>query len=367
MPRNQVSKTSDGRLAYSATDRNGQRIHLKQRVNETRDDFLTRCDALDTSVRKYGNSNLSMNELFQMWIEGHVEINLSPAEIRTTIPIYENRVRPYLGRRKISEIDRADVYQILIRAQKEGCSSSYIKKIRGCISRPYNWAINTLGFNIASPTQGLVFRMPKKDAQDESPVERVISDVDLERFLEVAQGTKYYNLYLILAGCGLRPSEGLGLQIKDIQNDRLLIRRGITIDGYSPLKTASSKRDIPLTDSLRTALSDQRSKVAFQTKEGWLFPCAGSTPSMNAVNLSFKRVMRQANKLDSDSAVINTPLSLTLYDFRHTFATRMAEAGMPPKTLQAILGHSDISTSLTYYVSVTDKMLDQARDLMQAL
>jgi hypothetical protein len=36
-------------------------------------------------VRKYGNSNLSMNELFQMWIEGHVEINLSPAEIRRIV------------------------------------------------------------------------------------------------------------------------------------------------------------------------------------------------------------------------------------------------------------------------------------------
>lgn len=367
MPRNLVYKTKDGRLGYSATDRSGERIHLKQRAHEEKDDFLTRCDTLDASVRKYGSSTLTFDELFNLWMESHVELNLAPSEKRVTEPIYKKRVRPYLGRLKISEIERADVYQILVRAQKEGCSASYIKKIRGCVSRPYNWAVNTLGFNVAVPTQGLVFSMPKKTNADLRPTERVISDDDLERFLEAAKDTKYYRYYLILSSCGLRPSEGLGLQIKDFNRDRLQIRRAITKDGLSGLKTLTSKRDIPMTDAMYSALVKQREYAAFQTKEGWLFPCGMGQPSMNAVIQSVKKIFRKLNKPDPDAMIIRPEINFSLYDFRHTFATKMAEAGMPPKTLQALLGHADISTSLRYYVAVTDKMLDQAKKIMETM
>lgn len=367
MPRNRVHKLTDGRLTYSAIDRSGRRVKLNQRKKEGREDFLKRCSALDISVRNFGTSGLTMSELFDMWMEMHVEINLSPAEKRVTEPIYENKVKPYLGRKKISEIERADVYAILALAQKEGCSASYIKKIRGCISRPYNWATRTLGLNVAIPTQGLIFSMPTEMSANTGQPERVIEVEDLERFLTAAKNAKYYNYYVILSQTGLRPSEGLGLQINDITRDRLLIRRGITADGFSPLKTKSSKRDIPLTETLRKALNEQKSKAAFRSEDGWLFPSGAGPPSMKALHSSFKRTMKQVNKSDPESRVVKKPVDFVLYDFRHTFATKAAEAGMPPKTLQAIMGHSDIATTLNYYVSVTEKMMDQARRIMEAL
>ena len=42
---------------------------------------------------------------------------------------------------------------------------------------------------------------------------------------------------------------------------------------------------------------------------------------------------------------------------RHTFATRCIENGMQPKTLQKILGHSTINTTMNLYVHVTDEQL----------
>jgi len=44
-------------------------------------------------------------------------------------------------------------------------------------------------------------------------------------------------------------------------------------------------------------------------------------------------------------------MAFVLYDFRHTFATRAAEAGMPVATLASILGHGDLR-SVTKYVHV---------------
>ncbi len=40
---------------------------------------------------------------------------------------------------------------------------------------------------------------------------------------------------------------------------------------------------------------------------------------------------------------------------RHTFATRAIESGMKPKTLQIILGHSNISTTMNLYVHLTNE------------
>ena len=43
-----------------------------------------------------------------------------------------------------------------------------------------------------------------------------------------------------------------------------------------------------------------------------------------------------------------------MHTLRHTFATRAIEAGMKPKTLQEILGHSNINTTMNLYVHITE-------------
>ena len=67
-----------------------------------------------------------------------------------------------------------------------------------------------------------------------------------------------------------------------------------------------------------------------------------------------------------DRSVTTPPVAFSLYDFRHTFATRMASKGMNPKTLQYIMGHSDISTTLRYYVGITDEMMEDAKQIMSS-
>ena len=44
-----------------------------------------------------------------------------------------------------------------------------------------------------------------------------------------------------------------------------------------------------------------------------------------------------------------------MHVFRHTFATRCIEAGMIPKTLQTILGHSNIGIKMNLYVHTTEE------------
>lgn len=57
---------------------------------------------------------------------------------------------------------------------------------------------------------------------------------------------------------------------------------------------------------------------------------------------------------------------ITPHTFRHTFATRSLEEGMPPKVLQTILGHSDMSMTTEIYAHVLpDKKSEEMKRLEQ--
>lgn len=369
MPKNRISKRKDGRYGYAVTSINGRRLSISSWAGESLKDFRLRCDALDKKAK--GTSiDLTFSDLFDRWMSEHVSVNLSASELRVTAPVYERHVRPYLGHRRLSDIRRQDVYTLLADAAKIGLSASYVRKIRSCISRPYNWGINTLGLELTAPTQGLVFRMPE-DVEDEGSRSRVIREGDLARFFKAAEQSKYYAYFKVLALTGIRPSEALGLRARDIKGDTLEIRRGVTMDGLSTLKTKAARRDIPLTNELKEILTAQRNRYAFTSKEGWLFPTVDGEPNMVAIRSAFERIKKQTATWERGGRnnqkklrMLEGTVDFTLYDFRHTFATRMAEAGMHQTALQMIMGHSDISITLKYYIGVTDTMLEDARKIM---
>ena len=363
MPLNTVHKSRNGRYSYAVTDQSGRRLTLKSRQKESLTAFKKRCDELDKKAEGETRDE-TLDDIFNLWVKQHLEINTSKGHQRVMIPLYEKRVKPHLGHRKITEIRRKDVYALLVRAKKEKLSAEYMKKIRLCISAPYNFVINALDYHVTAPTEGLVFAY---DSVKKKKRNRVINEADLERIFNASKNSKYKNYLKILDMTGLRPSEALGLQVQDVKKDKIEIRRGITIDGLSDLKTDNAERDFPIYDDLRKVLDEQKRIAMFKTKEGWLFPSATGTPSMNAVENAFKRILRQTATWETGGhnhlkkiRLLKPALNYGLYDFRHTFATRQAENGMSITALQHLLGHADIKTTLEYYVNFTDKMINNA-------
>nr|WP_072513785.1 site-specific integrase [Ndongobacter massiliensis] len=372
MPKNNVIKGSDGRYRYRTTDANGDRVELRSRAREKKGAFLKRCDAIDKASKTVAYSQ-TFDDLFTLWMQDYVRAKCSKAYYTSCDQIYRRYVKPHIGHRELHKVKRKDVYDCMTRAEETGIAASTVKKVRLCISAPYAWAQNTIGLDIVSPTLGLIYRF---DAADKKGRNRVIAPEDMQRILDAAKASKYENYFHILAMTGMRPSEALGLKICDIdlKNDVLHIRRGITAYGFSTLKTALAKRDLPISDTLRSVLITQRDSAAFTTKEGWLFPSADGTPSMNAVRHALCRILRQTavyerggrNHLKKIS-LITPAVSCSLYDFRHTFATRMAERNLNPKMLQLLMGHSDIKITLSYYIDVTDQMIGDAKEGMEKM
>ena len=208
-----------------------------------------------------------------------------------------------------------------------------------------------------NPVEG-VKHLKRTEDQARDTNHRALTKAETSKFLEAARkrNSSYYNLYVFLLNTGARLGEAGALLPGDISKDGITIKRTITRTedgGYeigSETKTSAGVRFIPLLPEASAALDNQRKsnaiiaggniielgKPIFRAPRGSLLKSAN-------VNYDIANVCTDA-KIDKFSC----------HAFRATFATRCVEAGMPPKTLMSILGHSDISMTLTLYAHCED-------------
>ena len=365
------STRKDGMQSYTYRTAEGKRTSAVQRKNESVMAFTARCHQLDEANDiQQADISCTFGELFADWQARYQQVHLSPADVRVSSWIYGTYLAPHLAAMRVSSITREDISKILSDMTNKGLSKSMISKAKLCVSRPFNWAINQYNWNIQNPVQGLkLYSKKRKISADEEISEdltdvRVISDEELQRFFAAAAGSKYENYFKLLYLTGLRPSEALGLKLSRIKLSELQIRWKVSIDGPGPLKTKSAYRDIPVTPEIRAVLDDQRRRVP--RKCPWLFPSTDGLPSYNAVRCSFQRILAQTGewkKVDRrwHGELITPPISFSIKDFRHTFATKMASK-TPLKILQKLMGHSSITVTMRYYVGYTedDKKLAEA-------
>ena len=354
MAKNRILKDKNGKYYYRTTV-NGKRRAIFQRKHELFREFELRCNELDQLAENSGLSTLfnlsiesSFEELFRTWQNEYQIPNTSKADYNSLDSHYKLHLQPLIGTLPLYKIDRALVYRILNDLVNRRYSKTTVSKVRSCISRSFNWAINHLGLKLTVPTTGIKLKYKKT----KKPI-RVISYAEADLFFEYAIKTRYYNYFRLLLLTGLRPSEALGLQIGDIKENHLEIHRAITKHEDSDLKSESGKRTIPLTDEVREVLGSQLE----QTNTIWLFPTkTQSKPNMFAIESCFKRIMKKIK-----------PIKFVLYDFRHTFATRAAESGMPFNILQKLMGHKTVDVTLKYYVGLSEEKEKETLKYLEVL
>lgn len=146
-----------------------------------------------------------------------------------------------------------------------------------------------------------------------------------KEFIERLEGTRVQWLMLFYLHTGVRRSEALTLEWKDIDEESGLI----LIKGT---KTEDSFRYILLTDEVKRILAEQKKQV--NVKGGRVFPYAKEWTS------------RQFKKLCP---------AHHLHDLRHTFVTRCAECGININVCQQLVGHSTADMTLNVYTHVMDE------------
>ena len=183
-------------------------------------------------------------------------------------------------------------------------------------------------------------------------------------------GREFCKLFATLLQTGMRPEEGCGLLLSNILFDQDMIYVGnahkditiydeeFNIIGHEyiddELKTDESYREIPMSSRLKKMLKAiYQERKELREKEHKKFDPSKEHVFLNTVGTPYLPE-RLDKKLKSVIKKYNLE-HMTVYGFRHSFATLMSENGMDKEVLREIMGHADFETTDFYYIYISDK------------
>ncbi len=262
------------------------------------------------------------------------------------------------GSKRIDQVKVSDAKKWLIELQQGGKHYSSIHTIRGVLrpafrmaveddlirKNPFDWELSTVIVNDSVKREAVT---PKQE----------------RLFLDFIKGDKHYSQYYegmyILFKTGMRISEFCGLTLDDIdmENRKIKIdhqlqrtREGVYL--IEDTKTTYGERILPMSEDVYQCfkkLIKQRRKQKVDPmidgKAGFLVLDKNGMPYLaNHWEKRFEYALGKYNRTFKEELPTITP-----HICRHTYCTNMAKSGISPKSLQYLMGHSDIATTLGYY------------------
>ena len=266
------------------------------------------------------------------------------------------------GSLRIDKVKLSDAKAWLIKLQKQdGRGYSTIHAIRGVIRPAFEMALQD-DLIRKNPFQFELATVVVNDSVTRESITRAQERAFLKFIQEDKHFSKYYDGIFILFNTGLRVSELCGLTISDIDFGNKRIRVDHQLQRTREMayviedtKTKSGTRFIPMSNEVMDCfrrIIQNRSKPFVEPMidgyTGFLFLDKNDMP-MVALHWEhyFKHILQKYNSIYR----VQLP-KITPHVCRHTFCSNMAHSGMNPKTLQYIMGHSDISVTLGTYAHV---------------
>ena len=209
-------------------------------------------------------------------------------------------------------------------------------------------------------------------------IRQAITKDQMNRFLKfVREGNvycKYHEVFYILFHTGMRISEFCGLTINDIDMENRIIDINHQLQRTSDMryliestKTNAGTRKLPMTDDVYQMFKnipesrlDNLPEIMIDGYCGFLFRDKNGMPE---VAMHWEHRFKNAVTRYNEIFKLQMP-SITPHVCRHTYCSNMARARMTPKTLQYLMGHSDISVTMNTY---THLGLEDAKDEMVRL
>ena len=262
------------------------------------------------------------------------------------------------GYRMIRDIKPSDAKQWFIKLHEDGRGYSTITSVRGVLRPAFEMAVED-DIIRRNPFSFKITDVVPNDSQTRQAISKEVK----ERFLTFVRESKHYSQYydeiVILLGTGMRVSELYGLTKADIDFEvrRIKVERQLTRTRHCEYyiekpKTASGERYIPMTNEVYQAFQNavQRRKqpkveLLIDGHTGFLFLDKDGKPK---VAMHLEHVMKRIVDRYNDAHEDQLP-SITPHVLRHTFCTEMASSGIDLKSLQYLMGHSDVGVTLNVY------------------
>lgn len=364
---------TDGRYRYRYIDEDGKEKNVyswrldkndptpkgkKRELSLREKEKQIQADLFDHIVTNGGN--YTVIELVEKYVSLKTGVSHNTrAGYKTVINVLKKEA---FGKQRIDKVRLSDAKAWLIKLQQvDGRGYSSIHSIRGVLRPAFQLAVdddlirkNPFGFELAS--------VIVNDSVTREAITRK-QERELLRFIkEDKHFCRYYDAIYILFHTGLRISEFCGLTISDIEFDQMRIKIDHQLQRTSQMqyviqdpKTESGIRYVPMSEEVvacfRRILANRvapKVEPMVDGYAGFLFLDKNDRPM---VALHWEKYLQHIVEKYNNIYRIQMP-KVTPHVCRHTFCSNMAKSGMNPKTLQYIMGHSDISVTLNVYTHV---------------
>ena len=327
---------------------------------------------------------VTVNEMFDLWKQ--IKRGLKDNTFQNYQYMYNTFVRPEFGKKRISALKKSDVKRFYNHlADERGLQTSTIDSIHTVLHQVLDMAVddayirNNPSDNVLKELkQSHIFKTGKKRA-----LTKAQQDLLLEFLRHNRTYSHWYPIFAVMLGTGLRVGEATGLRWCDIdlENGQIDVnhtlvyychrheyqKNGCYFNVNTP-KTDASNRQVPMMDFVKEAflmekeyqeLTGVKCEAVVDGYTDFIFVNRfGMVQHQGTLNKAIRRIIRDCNDevlLSEEEDPVLLP-HFSCHTLRHTFTTRMCEAGVNVKVIQDALGHSDISTTLNIYADVTKEL-----------
>lgn len=255
------------------------------------------------------------------------------------------------GKKRIDKVKLSDAKCWLIKLQQDGRGYSSIHSIRGVVRPAFQMAVDD-DLIRKNPFEFQLATVVVNDSVTREAITRKQERAFLEFVANDKHFCRYYEGIFILFKTGLRISEFVGLTLSDLdmQNRKISVNHQLQRKRnmeyvIEDTKTSCGTREIPMTDEVykcfqRIISSRKKPRVEpiVGGKCGFLYLDKNDMPM---VALHWEKYFQHICEKYNSIYRVQMP-KVTPHVCRHTFCSNMAKSGMNPKTLQYLMGHSDI-------------------------
>lgn len=350
-----MAKTKKKTYATHVTTPTGQRIYVSGRTRKELDDKVFQI-RMEMRAGVDVKNDVLFSDYAKLWLRTYKEGKIRPSSYSILESQLRLHVLPFFDGMALKDIKPIMIQTYL--NTLDGYSKSLQQKCLGLVRNILQSAKDN-GLIVNSPVQ-----KADKVTAENPPEEEPLTDEQATRLLSALKGTRAYTFCLIGLSTGMRRGEILGLMWEDIDFEGRIITvthnksfpsNGLDAPVTELLKTEAAHRRIPMSNLLSTHLSELREE---SSSDFVLCMENGASLSKSAFRSMWKAVDRRTvgkgrvpRASGEKYGAVNVTLDFDVHPhlLRHTFITKMFEAGLDIKQVQYLAGHSTPEMTMRVY------------------
>lgn len=307
---------------------------------------------------------VTVSAYLEQWLKD-TKTSKAPSTWRHYSQLMKTYVYPAIGGIKICNLQSYHLQDFYDKLYDVHVGEWTIRKVHAALHAAFQVAVinGVITNNPASNS-----KPPKEPASEIN----LLDENQLRQFLVSAQSHPWYPLFQLACSSGMRMSEILAIKWSDIDFEKgsvLVQRQLLRPNGegvqFSRLKTAKSRRSIPLSALTIQVLRDQHNDQMIKRQSAGLswqnFNLTFTT--RNGTPLSQRNVLRVFKRLLSISGLPD----VHFHSLRHSFASILLQNGVPIHTVSKMLGHSSPAITLRIYSHTFTGMEMEAANMIDSL